>query len=261
MAKSDSTDNETNSQATGHDRDHIEQDLKIISIFDNYFAGIIDPKEEDKNILEFKLRETCRSEIIDFIKKKDLTQRKIAEMVGANRDFIRWFLSDGFFKKVSDNAINLIIKWYLRFLRNPKIYEQIFIEIKSETEKARSQIDKYFSSIIDPKKELKEIEDLKQVKGEEFFKNEICDFILKHRIKWIHITKMTGLSDDVIKRFLTEKNKATEHSKWIIYRWYHRYSKNPQIFQQAFSITNIKKNILEVQSIDNDDGSQSATGE
>ena len=181
-------------------------------------------------------------------------------MAGADSNIIGRFLRDSFFKKVSDNAINLIIKWYLRFLRNPKIYEQIFIEIKSETEKARSQIDKYFSSIIDPKKELKEIENLKQVKGDEFFKDEIRDFILKHRIKWNHITKMTGLSDTVIKRFLTQKNKTTEHSKWIIYRWYHRYSKSPQIFQQAFSITNIKKNI-EVKIIKNDDGSQSATGE
>ena len=182
-------------------------------------------------------------------------------MTGADRNFIGWFLRDSFYKKVPDNGINSIIKWYLRFLKNPKIYEQIFIEIKSETEKARSQIDKYFASIIEPKEELKELKDLKQVEGEEFFKDEIRDFILKHRISQNETAKMTGLSDDVIKRFLTEKNKATEHSKWIIYRWYHRYSKNPQIFQQSFSITNIRKNVLEVQSIDNDDESQPATGD
>jgi len=182
-------------------------------------------------------------------------------MTGADRNFIGWFLRDSLYKKVSDNGINLIIKWYLRFFKNPKIYEQIFIEIKSETEKARSQIDKYFSSIIDPKKELKEIEDFKQVKGEEYFKDEIRDFILKRRIKRHQIVEMTGLSVDTIQQFLTEKNKTAEHSKWLIYRWYHRYSKNPQIFQQSFSITNIRKNVLEAQSIDNDDESQSATGD
>ena len=182
-------------------------------------------------------------------------------MAGADRNYIGWFLRDSFFKKVSDNSINLIIKWYLRFLRNPKIFDQIFIEIKSKTEKARSQIDKYFSSIIDRKEELKVIEDLKLAKGEEFFKDEIRDFILKCRIKRHQIVEMTGLSVDTIQQFLTEKNKTTEHSKWLIYRWYHRYSKNPQIFQQSFSITNIRKNVLEVQSIDNDDESQPATGD
>jgi hypothetical protein len=184
-------------------------------------------------------------------------------MAGTDINIIGRFLRDSFFKKVSDNAINLIIKWYLRFLRNPKIYEQIFIEIKSEKEKARFQIDKYFSSIIDPKKELKEIEDLKLAKGEEFFKNEIRDFILKHRISQNETAEVTGLSIFAIKSFLTKNTKTTEHSKWLIYRWYHRYSKHPQIFQKTFSTAdiNIRKNMIEVQSIDNDDGSQSATGE
>ena len=86
------------------------------------------------------------------------------------------------FHKVPDNAINLIIKWYLRFLSNPTIFEKILKEYKSEKEKARTQIDKYFASIIDPKEELKEIEDLKQTKGEEFLREEIRNFILKHRI-------------------------------------------------------------------------------
>ena len=182
-------------------------------------------------------------------------------MTGADRNFIGWFLRDSLYKKVSDNGINLIIKWYLRFLRNPKIFDQIFIEIKSGKKKARDEIDKYFASIIDQKEELKVIEDFKLAKGEGFFKDEIRDFILKHRIKRHQIVEMTGLSVDTIQQFLTEKNKTTEHSKWIIYRWYHRYSKNPQIFQQSFSITNIRKNVLEVQSIDNDDESQPATGD
>ena len=182
-------------------------------------------------------------------------------MAGADRNYIGWFLRDSFFKKVSDNSINLIIKWYLRFLRNPKIFDQIFIEIKSKTEKARSQIDKYFSSIIDRKEELKVIEDLKLAKGEEFFKDEIRDFILKCRIKRHQIVEMTGLSVDTIQQFLTEKNKTTEHSKGLIYKWYHRYSKHPKIFQKEFSITDTRKNKIEVQSIDKDNGSQSAKGE
>ncbi len=131
----------------------IDKDLKIISIIDSYFARIIDPKEEDRKIQEFKHRETCRSYIIDFIKKNDLTHLKIAQMSGPDSKIIGWFMNDGF-HKVSDNKMNLIIKWYLRFLSNPTIFEKILIEFKSEKEKARTQIDKYLASIIDPKEEL-----------------------------------------------------------------------------------------------------------
>ena len=182
-------------------------------------------------------------------------------MAGTHINNIGWFLRDSFYKKCPDNSVNLIIKWYLRFLRNPEIYDQILNEIKSEKEKARAQIDTYFGSIIEPKKELKKFEELKNTEEEEIFMDRIHDFILKRRIKRHQIVEMTGLSVDTIQQFLTEKNKTTEHSKLIIYWWYHRYSKNPQIFQQSFSITNIRKNVLEVQSIDNDDESQPATGD
>ena len=89
----DSNEYQTSSQATGNDKDQIEKDLKIISIIDSYFARIIDPKEEDRKIQEFKLRETYRSEIIDFIKKNDLTYLKIAQMTGTNNDYVFKFYS------------------------------------------------------------------------------------------------------------------------------------------------------------------------
>jgi hypothetical protein len=102
-------------------------------------------------------------------------------MTGTFQYYITWFLNESFYK-VPDNAINLIIKWYLRFVTHPTIFDKILQEYKSEKEKARAQIDKYLAGIIDPKKELGEIEDLKQTKGEEFLREEIRNFILKHRI-------------------------------------------------------------------------------
>jgi hypothetical protein len=181
-------------------------------------------------------------------------------MAGLDIKIIGWFMNDGF-HKVSDKKINLIIKWYLRFLSNPTIFEKILIEFKSEKEKARTQIDKYFASIIDPKEELKEIEDLKQTKGEEFLRDKIRDFILKHRINQTEITEMTGLSFDTINRFFF-KNTTKEDTNFIVYRWYFRYSKHPHIFQQAFSHNELNKRIqiLQNQSIDNRDRSQTTTG-
>jgi hypothetical protein len=184
-------------------------------------------------------------------------------MAGTHINNIGWFLRDSFYKKVPDNSVNLIIKWYLRFLRNPEIYDQILNEIKSEKEKARAQIDTYFGSIIEPKKELKKFEELKNTEEEEIFMDGIRDFILKRRIKRHQIVEMTGLSVDTIQKFFTKNTTFLNHTKWLMYRWFLRYSKHPQIFHQAFSITdiNMKQKTLQVQSIDNNVGSQSATGE
>jgi hypothetical protein len=180
-------------------------------------------------------------------------------MTGTYKNNVLKFMNESF-HKVSDNGINLIIKWYLRYLSNPTIFEKILIEFKSEKEKARTQIDKYFASIIDPKEELKEIEDLKQTKGEEFMRDKIRDFILKHRINRTEITEMTGLSIDTIYRFFF-KNTTNEDTNFIVYRWYFRYSKHPHIFQQAFSrnVLNKRIQILHNQSIDNGDRSQTTT--
>jgi len=165
------------------------------------------------------------------------------------------------FHKISDNVINLIIKWYLRFLSNPTIFEKILIEYKSEKTKARTQIEKHFASLIDPKKERKEIEDLKQAKGEEFLRDKIHDFILKHRINKYEIAEMIGISCVTINRFFF-KNTTKEDTNFIVYRWYFRYSKHQHIFQQAFSNNELNKRIqiLHNQSIDNGDRSPTTTG-
>ena len=73
---------------------------------------------------------------------------------------------------------------------------------------------------------------------------------------------MTGTSIFTIISFF-KNTKTKENTNCIVNRWYFRYSKRPHIFQQIFYIKNlnVKKNILEVQSIDKDDESQPATGD
>jgi len=253
-----SNDSQTSLQATGNEIDQSKKGLKIISIIDNYFASIIDPKEEGRKIQEFKLRETYRSEIIDFIKKNDLTHLKIAQMAGTFQSYLTYFLNESFYK-VPDNATNLIIKWYLRFSSNSTIFDKILKEYKSEKEKARAQIDKYFASIIDPKKELEEIKDLKQTKGEKFLREEIRNFILMHHIHKNEIAEMIGISIDTVNNFF-KNNTSKENTNYFVYRWYFRYSKHPHIFQQIFYIKNLNVKILEVQLINNSDDATSATG-
>jgi len=181
-------------------------------------------------------------------------------MAGTCQNYVFFFVNESF-HKVSDNGIILIIKWYLRFVGNPTIFEKILKERKSEKEKVRAQIDEYFASIIDPRKEIKEIEDLKQIKGEEFWRDEIRDFTHKHQIYRYEIEEMTGLAITTIRRFFN-KTPTKEKTNFLVYRWYFRYSKHPQIFQQAFSVTGINKsiNILENQSVDNGNRSRSTTG-
>jgi len=71
---------------------------------------------------------------------------------------------------------------------------------------------------------------------------------------------MTGTSIFTIISFF--KNTTKENTNCIVYRWYFRYSKRPHIFQQIFYIKNlnVKKNILEVQLINNSDDATSAKG-
>ena len=72
---------------------------------------------------------------------------------------------------------------------------------------------------------------------------------------------MTGTSIFTIISFF-KNTKTKENTNCIVNRWYFRYSKRPHIFQQIFYIKslNVKKNILEVQLINNSDDATSAKG-
>ncbi len=62
-----------------------------------------------------------QSEISFFVYKHDLKQSQIARMAGVNQAYVSKFLRGEFFD-LSENGKTLIYKWYLRFLKNPKIY-------------------------------------------------------------------------------------------------------------------------------------------
>ena len=223
-------------------------------------------EQEKEEINEFMSKDTevIFKEISSFVQEYNLTHQQIAEMISNENGInisnypIRKYLAR---ENISYYSKTLIFQWYLRNSKNPTIFEKILKERKSEKEKVRAQIDEYFASIIDPRKEIKEIEDLKQIKGEEFWRDEIRDFTHKHQIYRYEIEEMTGLATTTLRRFFN-KTPTTEKTSFLVYRWYFRYSKHPQIFQQAFSVTDINKsiNIIENQSVDNGNRSRSTTG-
>ena len=95
------------------------------SIVNSHFAGIMDPEQELKQIEEFKLKGevVIHGEISFFVYKHDLKQSQIARMAGVNQAYVSKFLRGEFFD-LSENGKSLIYKWYLRFLKNPQIYQQ-----------------------------------------------------------------------------------------------------------------------------------------
>lgn len=95
------------------------------SIVNNHFAGLMDPEQELKQIEEFKLKGevVIHGEISFFVYKHDLKQSQIARMAGVNQAYVSKFLRGEFFD-LSENGKSLIYKWYLRFLKNPQIYQQ-----------------------------------------------------------------------------------------------------------------------------------------
>ncbi len=93
-------------------------------------------------------------------------------------------------------------------------------------------------------------------------RDEIRDFILKHRINKYEIAEMIGISSVTINKFFFKNTTTKENTNYFVYRWYFRYSKHPHIFQQAFSNNELNKRIqiLQNQSIDNGDRSPTTTG-
>ena len=95
------------------------------TIVNNHFASMMDPEQELKQIEEFKLKGevVIHGEISFFVYKHDLKQSQIARMAGVNQAYVSKFLRGEFFD-LSENGKSLIYKWYLRFLKNPQIYQQ-----------------------------------------------------------------------------------------------------------------------------------------
>ena len=178
--------------------------------------------------------EVIFKEISSFVQENNLTHQKIADMIskasGINisKESIQRYLA-GF--KLSSQSKTLIYQWYLRNSKNPASLLASLSDIKTTQAKKQIIIENYFSTIIDPKEEDKEINKLRLVI--ETKRTEICDFIKMNGLKQYNITEMSGLGHGFISPFLNGKN-VSSNAKTKISKWYLRYSKHPQIFQQTY---------------------------
>lgn len=95
------------------------------TLVNSYFSSVLDADTESKQLDEFRSKGELivQKEIEFFVHKHDLKQSQIARMAGVNQAYVSKFLR-GEFSDLSENGKTLIYKWYLRFLKNPKIYRK-----------------------------------------------------------------------------------------------------------------------------------------
>ena len=98
--------------------------LDALFIVDEYFAKLISPEDETKEIAISwrKDEDLIRSKILEIIKEDDLKYYQIDAMAGISRNSVGLFLSN----KQSQISKLKIYKWYLRYLKNPTIYQETF---------------------------------------------------------------------------------------------------------------------------------------
>jgi predicted XRE-type DNA-binding protein len=90
----------------------------------------------------------------------------------------------------------------------------------------------HFLKVNDPDTENKEIDDFKS-KGEVAIHSEISFFVYKHDLKQSQISRMAGVNQAYVSKFLRgEFFELSENGKTLIYKWYLRFLKNPTIFRK-----------------------------
>jgi hypothetical protein len=142
-------------------------------------------------------------------------------------------------RSISYDSKTSIYQWYLRNSKNPVILTASLSLIESTMIEKESVIENYFSKIIDPKEENEAIQKLSLVI--ETKRTEICDFVKINCLRQRQIAEMSGIHYNYINYFLNGKY-VPFNAKTKISKWYLRYSKHPQIFQQTyFPSTNIYK--------------------
>lgn len=99
---------------------------------------------------------------------------------------------------------------------------------------ALNVINNHFSKLIDPDLENKEIEEFKS-KGEVAIHSEISFFVYKHDLKQSQISRMAGVNQAYVSKFLRgEFFELSENGKSLIYKWYLRFLKNPTIYREFY---------------------------
>lgn len=112
-----------------------------------------------------------------------------------------------------------------------------------QTTAAAAIVNNHFAGLMDPEQELKQIEEFK-LKGEVVIHGDISFFVYKHDLKQSQIARMAGVNQAYVSKFLRgEFFDLSENGKSLIYKWYLRFLKNPQIFGQAHNLS-INTNLI-----------------
>jgi len=211
--------------------------------------------EQYKELNEFMLKknELILNEISSFVQENNLTHQQIARMISKENgiDFKKYpvgsYLAG---RSISYNIKTLLYQWYLRNSKNPVILTASLSSIETTMIEKESVIENFFSTIIDPKEENEAIQKLSLVI--ETKRTEICDFVKINCLRQRQIAEMSGIHHNYINNFLNGKY-VPFNAKTKISKWYLRYSKHPQIFQQTyFPSTNIcKQTTLDRNIVDN----------
>ena len=200
-----------------------------------------------------KNTEAIFKEISSFVQENNLTHQQIAIMISKENGInisdnpIRRYLDGG---SISYDSKTSIYQWYLRNSKNSVILTASLSTIKATQIEKKSIIENYFSKIIDPKEENEMIEKLTLVI--ETKRIDICDLIKINCLKKIQIAEMSGVHATEICSFLNGQC-VSFNVKTKISKWYLRYSKHPQIFQQTYfpSINTCKQTTLDKYIVNN----------
>ncbi len=97
---------------------------------------------------------------------------------------------------------------------------------------AANMVNQHFANIIDPDLENSEIDELKR-RGDLNVHNDISLFIYKHDLKQSQIARMAGINQAYVSKFLrAEFCDVSENGKTLLYKWYLRFQKNPDIYRK-----------------------------
>jgi predicted XRE-type DNA-binding protein len=97
-------------------------------------------------------------------------------------------------------------------------------------------VNQYFATHCDLEMESRQIEEFR-AKGEVLIHSEISFFVYKHDLKQSQISRMAGVNQAYISKFLRgEFFDLSENGKSLIYKWFLRFSKMPQIYLQSHNI-------------------------
>ena len=191
-------------------------------------------KKEEINEFMSKDTEVIFKEISSFVQEYNLTHQQIAEMISNENGInisncpIRKYLAR---ENISYYSKTLIFQWYLRNSKNSASLSASLSTIKATQTKKQAIIENYFSTIIDPKEENEAIKNFSLVI--ETKRTEIYDLLKINGLYQSKISEMSGVDCNVLSPFLNGK-KVSSNTRIKLSKWYLRYSKHPQIFQQTY---------------------------